>query len=110
MALLIIIITLVLRCIIAMNCCVPYQLIIYTTIGERSSKFDGFLAARSQFDSDHGGDFSTPTSCQSATFVRPLFAFYCTLFFYEIVITNNAAFRHGRGDVYGARLMDLRNR
>ena len=26
---------------------------IYTTIGEPSSKFDEFLAARSQFDSDH---------------------------------------------------------
>ena len=54
---------------------------IYTTIGGQSSKFDEFLAARSQFDGDHGVDFSTPTSCQSATFVRPLFAFYCTLFF-----------------------------
>ena len=51
---------------------------IYTTIGALSSKFDEFLAARSQFDSDNGVDFSTPTCCQSATFVRPLFAFYCT--------------------------------
>ena len=40
-----------------------------------SAKFDQFLAARSQFDSDHRVDFSTHTSCQSATFVRPLFAF-----------------------------------
>ena len=30
---------------------------IYTTIGELSSKFDEFLAVRSQFDSDHGVDF-----------------------------------------------------
>ena len=57
------------------------QSIIYTTIGEPSSKIDEFLAVWSQFDSDHGVDFSTPTSCQSATFVRLLFAFYCTLFF-----------------------------
>ena len=40
-----------------------------------SSKFDVFLPGRSQFDSDHRVDFPTPTSCQSATFVRPFFAF-----------------------------------
>ena len=28
-----------------------------------SSKFDGFLAARSQFDSDLGVDFYAPTCC-----------------------------------------------
>ena len=56
---------------------------IYTTIGEPSSKFAEFLAVQSQFDSDHDFDFSTPTSCQSTTFVRPLFAFYCTLLYYE---------------------------
>ena len=44
-------------------------------LGELSSKFDEFLAGRSQFDRDHGVDFYAPTSCQSATFVRPLFAF-----------------------------------
>ena len=38
---------------------------------------------RSQFDSDHCVDFSAPTCCQSAIFVRPLFAFYCPLFFKE---------------------------
>ena len=54
---------------------------IYTTIGELSSKFDEFLAVQSQFDSDHGINFYAPTCCQSATFVRPLFAFYCPLFF-----------------------------
>ena len=54
---------------------------IYTTIGGPSSKVDEFLAEPSQFDSDHGVDLYTPTSCQSATFVRPLFAFYFTLFF-----------------------------
>ena len=73
---------------------------IYTTIGGLSSKFDKFLAARSQFDSDHGVDFSTPTSCQSSTFVRPLFAFYCPVFFTKKII-NNAVFRHRR-DVYTA--------
>ena len=45
-----------------------------------SSKFDEFLPARSQFDSDHRVHFSTPTSCQSATFVRPLFAFVLCFF------------------------------
>ena len=59
-----------------------YPCIIYTTIGELSSKCEEFLAVRSQFDSDHGVDFSAPTCCQSATFVQPLFAFYCLLFFY----------------------------
>ena len=54
---------------------------IYTTIGGLSSKFDVFLAARSQFDMDHGVDFSAPTCCQSATFVRPLFALYCPFFY-----------------------------
>ena len=78
------------------------------TVGGLSSKFDGFLAGLSQFDSDRGVDFSTPTCCQSATFVRPFFAFYCSLFFTGGGI--NAAFRHRRGDVYAARLMDLRNR
>ena len=63
---------------------------VYTTIGGLSSKFEEFLAVRSQFDSDHGVDFSAPTCCQSATFVRPLFAFYCPLFFMKIII-NNAA-------------------
>ena len=45
-----------------------------------SSKCDKFLPKRSQFDSDHRVDVSMPTSCQSATFVRPLFAFVCPLF------------------------------
>ena len=83
---------------------------IYTTIGEPSSKVDEFLAVRSQFDSDHGVDFSTATCCQSATFVRPLFALYCTLVFLRKIIINNAAFRHRRGDVYAARVKVLRNR
>ena len=61
-----------------------------TSIGELSSKCEEFLAVRSQFDSDHGVDFSAPTWCQSATFVRPLFAFYCPLFFTEKK-NNNAA-------------------
>ena len=52
---------------------------IYT--GELSSKFDEFLAVQSQFDSDHGVNFYVPTCCQSAISVRPLFAFYCRLFF-----------------------------
>ena len=69
------------------NSCIPncetYMIYIYTTIGGPSSKFDEFLAERSQFDSDRGVDCSTPTSCQSTTLVRPLFELYCTLFFYE---------------------------
>ena len=49
--------------------------------GELSSKFEEFLAMRSQFDSDNGVDFPAPTCCLSAIFVRPLFVFYCPLFF-----------------------------
>ena len=45
-----------------------------------SAKFDNFLAERSQFDSGHRVDFSTPTSSQTATFVRPLFAFVLCFF------------------------------
>ena len=58
--------------------------VIYTTIGELSSKFEEFLAVRSSFENDHGIDFSAPTCCQSETFVRPLDAFYCPLFFTKI--------------------------
>ena len=61
----------------------------YYSLGELSSKFEEFLAGRSQFDSDHGIDFSAPTCCQSATFVLQLFAFYCPLFFTDN--NNNAA-------------------
>ena len=57
--------------------------VIYTTIGGLSSKCEEFLAGQSQFDCDHGVEFSAPTCCQSATFVRPLFALYCPLFFTE---------------------------
>ena len=72
---------------------------------------DVFLAERSQFDNDHGVDFSTPTSCQSATFVRPPLRFIVgLLFFLRKKKKKNAAFRHRRGDVYAVRLMDLRNR
>ena len=90
---------------------------IYTTIGDvspksvltnLSSKFDRFLAAHSQFDTSHRIDFYAHTCYQSATFVRPFFAFYCRLFFTKKII-NNVAFRH-RSDVYATRLMDLRNR
>ena len=55
---------------------------IHTTIGGLSSKCEEFLAGRSKFDSDHGVGFAAPTCCQSATFLRPLFGFYCPLFFY----------------------------
>ena len=58
----------------------------YSTIGELSSKCDEFLALRSQFDSDYGVHFSAPTCCQSATLVRPLFTFYCPLFFMKKII------------------------
>ena len=57
-----------------------------------SSKFDRFLAMRSQFDTVHGVDFYAPTFCLSATFVRPLFAF--VLCFLRQKILNNFAFCH----------------
>ena len=57
----------------------------YTTIGELSSKFDECRAVRSQFDSDHRR-FLCAYMFQSATFVRPLFAFYCPLFFTKKII------------------------
>ena len=59
--------------------------------GELSSKFEEFLAVRSQLDSDNGVDFSTPICCLSAIFVRPLFVFYCLLFFYEKKIMQHFA-------------------
>ena len=49
-----------------------------------SSTFDRFFALRSQLDTKHRVDFYAPTYCQSATFVRPLFAF--EIFFFT---TNN---------------------
>ena len=55
-----------------------FVICIYTTKGEMSSICEEFL---SQFHRDHGFDFSAPTCCQSATFVRLLFAFNCPLFF-----------------------------
>ena len=72
----------------AVVCCsskLPYHIIpiysaFYTTIAALSSKFDEFLAARLQFDSDHRFNFYAHTCCQSAT-SGPLFAFYCPLFF-----------------------------
>ena len=73
---------------------------------ELSSKFEEFLAVRSQFDSDHGVDFSAPTCCQSSTFVRPLFCVLLSVVFYG---KKNAEFHHRR-DVNAARLMGLRNR
>ena len=74
------------------NKCFHFHIfLIYTTIGEPSSKCDEFLAVRSQFDSDHGVGFAAPTFGQSATFVRPLFVFYCPLFFTG---EKNVAFRH----------------
>ena len=63
---------------------------IYTTKGELSSTFEEFLAVWSQFDIDHGVNFSAPACCQSATFVRPLFAFYCPLYLRKKIM-NNAA-------------------
>ena len=57
-----------------------------------SSKFDRFLAVRSQFDTVYGVDFYAPTFCLSATFVRPLFAF--VLCFLRQKILNNFAFCH----------------
>ena len=45
-----------------------------------SSKYDRFLPARSQFDTNHSVDFYAPTCCLSATFVHPFFC-VCPLFF-----------------------------
>ena len=61
------------------------SLIIYTTVGALSAKncpkhLTGFLGARSSLDTKHGLTCSTPTSCQSATFVRPLFVFVLCFF------------------------------
>ena len=46
-------------------------------VGGRNRAYSG----KSEFHSDHCVDFSAPTCCQSATFVRQLFAFYCPLYF-----------------------------
>ena len=54
---------------------------IYTTIGELSSKCDEFLAGGRNSTAIMASIFFAPTCCQSATFVRPLLAFYCPLFF-----------------------------
>ena len=59
------------------------KILFVVNIGGLPSKFDEFLAVRSQFDSDHGIIFYATTCCQSAEFVRPLFALYCPLFFTE---------------------------
>ena len=71
-----------------------YQFIIYTTIAalspksvftNLSSQFDRLLPARSQFDTNHRVNLSTPKSCQSATFVRPLFAFVLCFLRHKII-------------------------
>ena len=68
---------------------------IYTTIAalspksvltNLSSKFDRFLAARSQFNTGHRVNFYAHTCYQSASF-EPLFAFYCPLFFTNFFLT-----------------------
>ena len=64
---------------------------IYTTIGGLSSKFEEFLAARSQFDSDHGVDFSAHLHFAN---LRPLcdsFLRFIARCFSRIIIINNAA-------------------
>ena len=50
-----------------------------------SSKFDENLLGRSQFYSDHRGNLSTPTSCQSATF-GPLACCVCPLLLRQKII------------------------
>ena len=57
-----------------------------------SSKFDEFLAVRSQFGSDLGVDFYAPTCC---------FLHFIVLCFLLNKIISNVAFRH-RCDVYAA--------
>ena len=79
------------RCRIASNqlsreqcfvCLYYYRRVVHKNLSytNLSSKFDRFLAGRSQFDTDHGVDFNAHTCCLSATFVRPLFAFVLCFF------------------------------
>ena len=70
-----------------------------SSIGGLSSKVYVFLAVRLHFDSDHGVDFSAPTCCQSATIVRPLFAFYCPLCFTKKIIMRYFATTHNKSRV-----------
>ena len=71
------------------------KLVIYTTIGDvspksvltnLSTKFDRFLAVRSQFDTGHRVNLYAHTCCQSASF-GPLFALYCPFFLTEKKLT-----------------------
>ena len=66
-----------------------------------SSKFDGNLPVRSHFDSVHRVIFSTPTSCQSAIFVRPLFAFVFWFF-----TTKNHKKNHKCGESVSIGVID----
>ena len=86
---------------------------IYTTIGGPSSKFDKFLAARSQFDAVAIRQRSWRRFFYASILPNPLplcdrFLRFIVLFFLRK--KNCAAFRHRHGDVYAARLMVLRIR
>ena len=67
-------------------------IVIYTTIGALSTKIcsqnrTGFLPARSQFDTNHRVNFTTPTCCLSATF-GPLAFCVCPLFLRQKIKKN----------------------
>ena len=64
---------------------------IYTTIGGLSSKFEEFLAVRSQFDSDHGVDFSRLHVANPLPLCDRFLRFIVRCFLRKIII-NNAAF------------------
>ena len=63
---------------------------IYTTIGGLSSKFEEFLAVRSQFDSDHGVDFSRLHVANPRPLCDRFLRFIVRCFLRKIII-NNAA-------------------
>ena len=84
----------------------PHQLP-FEFIFHLSSTFDDNLPARSQFYSDHRVNFSTPTSCQSATFDRSLFAFVLCFYGRKSSKTTNAvkAYRSAKSIKCSARMM-----
>ena len=61
-----------------------------TTIGGLSSKFEEFLAVRSQFDSDHGVDFSRLHVANPQPLCDSFLRFIVRCFLRKIII-NNAA-------------------
>ena len=73
-----------------------------------------WLAITAKFDTSSRAVAIRQRSCRRFLPIRDLCATaslrFIVLCFFTKTIINNAAFRHRRGDVYAARLMDLRNR